>query len=80
MKYKVPVVPTFCQRLDTNRYKLWAEPMLLLEGEGQEALQANTQLLTDKIEAVIRKDITQWFWMHKRWRVPPAQSAEEEQG
>jgi KDO2-lipid IV(A) lauroyltransferase len=70
MKYQVPVVPTFCQRLPSNRYKLWAEPMLLLEGQGQEALQKNTQLLTDIIETAVRRDITQWFWMHKRWRVP----------
>jgi len=77
MKYQIPVVPTFCQRLKTNRYKLWAEPMILLEGEGEEALRANTQLLTDRIEAGIRSDITQWFWMHKRWRVPPAEPAGE---
>jgi KDO2-lipid IV(A) lauroyltransferase len=70
MKYQIPVVPTFCQRLKTNRYKLWAEPMLLLHGQGEAALRDNTQLLTDTLEDGIRNDITQWFWMHKRWRIP----------
>lgn len=69
MKYQIPVVPVFCLRRDDDRYRVWAEPMLMLEGEGSEALAANTQLLTDKIEAAIRQDVTQWFWMHKRWRV-----------
>jgi KDO2-lipid IV(A) lauroyltransferase len=27
--------------------------------------------LTNIIEVAIRKDVTQWFWMHKRWRVKP---------
>lgn len=76
MRYQIPVVPIFCQRLKTNRYRLWAEPMLLLEGEGEDALQANTQLLTDRIEAGIRNDITQWFWMHKRWRTPKKHAGE----
>ena len=72
MKYQVPVVPIFCQRLPDNRYQVWAEPMLLLPGQGEQAVQENTQLLTNIIEAAVRKDITQWFWMHKRWRVPEA--------
>lgn len=80
MKYQIPVVPTFCQRLKTNRYRLWSEPMILLEGEGEEAVQANTQLLTDRIEAGIRNDISQWFWMHKRWRVPENPSLKKELG
>ncbi|NOY12722.1 MAG: lysophospholipid acyltransferase family protein [Deltaproteobacteria bacterium] len=70
MKYRIPLVPTFCQRLPDHRYKLWTEPMLLLEGEGEQAVAENTQLLTKIIEKTIRKDPRQWFWMHKRWRVP----------
>lgn len=69
MKYQVPVIPVFCLRQEDNRHLIWAEPMIMLEGEGNEAVAANTQLLTNIIEAAIRKDISQWFWMHKRWRV-----------
>lgn len=69
MKYQVPVVPVFCLRQPDDRYRVWAEPMLLLDNTGDDAVAANTQLLTDQIEAAIRKDVSQWFWMHKRWRV-----------
>ncbi|MBN1958399.1 MAG: lysophospholipid acyltransferase family protein [Desulfuromonadales bacterium] len=69
MKYQVPVVPVFCLRQPDDRYRVWAEPMLLLDNPGDDAVAANTQLLTDQIEAAIRKDVSQWFWMHKRWRV-----------
>jgi len=69
MKHQIPIVPVFCLRQPDNRYKIWAEPMLLLEGAGEGAVIANTQQLTAIIEAAVRKDISQWFWMHKRWRI-----------
>jgi KDO2-lipid IV(A) lauroyltransferase len=28
----------------------------------------NTALLTSIIEDAVRRDITQWFWVHRRWR------------
>ena len=68
MKHQIPVVPVFCHRQADNRYKVWAEPMLLLDGAGDEAIAANTQRLTNIIETAVRKDVTQWFWMHKRWK------------
>ncbi|MFO7577303.1 MAG: lysophospholipid acyltransferase family protein [Pelovirga sp.] len=68
MKHQIPVVPTFCLRLPDNRYHVWVEPMLLLGNDDPDALTVNTQLLTDVIEAAVRRDASQWFWMHRRWR------------
>lgn len=68
MKYQIPIVPTFCLRQPDNRYDVWVEPLVLLEGEGEAALAENTQFLTNIIEQAIRRDPGQWFWMHKRWR------------
>ncbi|MEA3543808.1 MAG: lysophospholipid acyltransferase family protein [Thermodesulfobacteriota bacterium] len=68
MKNQIPVVPVFCLRQPDNRYKIWVEPMLLLNGEGEDAVIANTQMLTNIIETAIRRDVSQWFWMHKRWK------------
>lgn len=79
MKYQVPVVPMFCHRLPDDRYKIWAEPMLLLEGEGERTVKENTQLLTDIIERAVRRDPSQWFWMHRRWRVAENQSERQEE-
>jgi len=68
MKYQIPIVPTFCLRRPDNRYDVWIEPPLLLQGEGEAALTENTQYLTSIIEQAIRRDPGQWFWMHRRWR------------
>ena len=72
MKYQIPIVPLFCLRQEDNRHKVWAEPMLILSDDGENSVTKNTQKLTNIIEVAIRKDVTQWFWMHRRWRVKPA--------
>ncbi len=71
MKYQIPIVPIFCLRQKDNSYKIWAEPIVTLSDDGEDAQVKNTQKLIDIIESAIRKDVTQWFWMHKRWRVKP---------
>ncbi|PLY01219.1 MAG: hypothetical protein C0622_07615 [Desulfuromonas sp.] len=68
MKNQVPVVPVFSLRGEDGRHHMWIEPLLILEGEGNDAVRENTQRLTAIIEAAIRRDPSQWFWVHKRWR------------
>lgn len=75
MKFKVPVVPMFCYRQKDGRYRICAEPMLMLEGRGEQAVVENTQKLTDIIETAVRREPSQWFWMHKRWRVEEREAA-----
>ncbi len=69
MKHQIPVVPLFCLRNPDNSYRAWVEPMLLLKEDSPDAVTVNTQQLTSIIEAAVRQDVAQWFWMHKRWRV-----------
>ncbi len=68
MKYRIPIVPTFCLRQPDHRYLVWFESMIVLEGEGEQALTDNTQYLSHLMETAIRRDPGQWFWVHKRWR------------
>ena len=37
-----------------------------------EKVAAGTKLLTEKIEEGILYDISQWFWVHKRWKHIPS--------
>ncbi len=69
MKNGVPVVPSFSYRTKDNRYEIVFEPMVLLDADrNPEAVVRNTALLTSYIEEAVRRDITQWFWVHRRWR------------
>jgi KDO2-lipid IV(A) lauroyltransferase len=68
MKYQIPVVPIFSYRRSDNRYDFQAQPMLFLQDAPGASVEENTALLTAIIEEAIRKDVTQWLWLHRRWR------------
>ena len=69
MKYQVPIVPAFAYRNRDNTYRAKVSPMFFLEQELSEAgIVAGTALMTEKIEAAIREDAGQWFWVHRRWK------------
>ncbi len=69
MKQGTPIVPVFVYRTKDYRYEVVVEPMIQFENEpGDEAVLSNTAVLNDIIEQAVRKDITQWFWVHRRWR------------
>jgi len=68
MKYRVPVVPAFARRTTDDRHVATIEPYLFLEGSGAAAVLENTERLNGIIEAAVRRDPTQWFWFHRRWR------------
>ena len=68
-RYQIPIVAAFSYRLPDNTYQCQFEKMFILEGDlSKENIQANTTLLNQRIEAGIRHDISQWFWLHRRWR------------
>jgi Kdo2-lipid IVA lauroyltransferase/acyltransferase len=70
MKQRVPVVPIFVFRRPDNTYEVRIEPIMHLDPEGD--VTENTRLLTAPIEAAIRREPSQWLWLHRRWRVPQA--------
>ena len=68
-RYQIPIVMGFSHRRPDNTYLCHFEKMFLLEGDlSEENILANTTLLNQYIEAGIRQDISQWFWLHRRWR------------
>lgn len=69
MKYRVPIVPAFAWRIPGDRYHVEIDaPILLDETLSPETIAANTARLTAIIEAAVRRDPSQWFWVHRRWR------------
>ena len=70
MKYQVPVIPaTFYRNPAEDKYRLvFGKPILLENTSTPDAIAAGTLLLTKSIEDAIREDISQWFWVHRRWK------------
>ena len=68
-RYQIPIVMAFSYRQPDNTYRCHFSKMFLLEGDlSKENILENTARLNTLIEDGIRQDISQWFWLHRRWR------------
>ncbi len=69
MKQGTPIIPIYAYRTENFHYRIDIEPPILLENDPDpEAVVHNTALLTANIEQAVRRNPTQWFWVHRRWR------------
>ncbi len=64
-----PVLPVFMVRSGFQKHRLlFKEPLELIRtGNVKKDVKANTQLINDTLEAMIRQYPDQWFWVHRRW-------------
>lgn len=71
LKAKAPVVPTFGTRVPGGQVVRFY-PALEPPGEGDldERILRFTQGFDAVIEAAVRACPEQWFWVHRRWRLP----------
>jgi KDO2-lipid IV(A) lauroyltransferase len=67
------VVPAFIHLRADNLHEInfYPEVELSFTGNEEEDLIINTQMLTDVIEAEVRKHPEQWVWIHERWKTKP---------
>lgn len=66
LKYKALLVPTYAiRRADGLSFDIIVEAPI---PEGTP--EAMTQALNDSLEALVRQHLDQWFWIHRRWKVP----------
>lgn len=65
-----PVMCGFARRTEEGRFKAVIYPPLdvSITGNEEEDIHRLTQLLTKAIEDEIRKDPSQWLWLHDRWK------------
>ena len=70
LRCKSPILPIFCVREASGQLTVHVDEPLNIRWSGdlRSDVQANTQLITDAVERMIRKYPDQWFWVHKRWK------------
>jgi KDO2-lipid IV(A) lauroyltransferase len=70
LRCKSPILPIFCIRDASGQLAVHVDEPLDLKWSGdlRADVRANTQLITDAVERMIRKYPEQWFWVHKRWK------------
>ncbi len=77
LKTGAAMVPTFCVRIDHNRYKFIARQEVTIERTND--LEADAIRLTSaciaEIEDIITTYKSQWIWLHDRWNVDSRESS-----
>jgi KDO2-lipid IV(A) lauroyltransferase len=69
MRTGTPILPVFMVRNGYQQHHLLVkEPLKLVNsGDVKMDVQANTQLINQTLESMIRQYPDQWFWVHRRW-------------
>ena len=64
-----PVLPVFMIRNGFQKHRLLIkEPLELIHtGNVKKDVEANTQLINQTLESMVRQYPDQWFWLHRRW-------------
>lgn len=66
LRYDALLVPTYAiRRPDGLGFDIVVEPPI-----PPGTPQAMTQALNDSLEALVRRHMDQWFWIHQRWKDP----------
>ena len=70
------IVPMAIKQLDVKKYKFTILPELptVRTDNRKEDMITNTQNQSNVIEGIIRKNPTQWVWMHQRWKTTPPEN------
>lgn len=68
-----PVIPSFIHRAADGRHVAEFGPPLPVPADGD--LTSYTRAFNEAIEAAVRRNPGQWFWLHRRWKTRPPASA-----
>ena len=73
LKMGAPLLFSFCTRLPDNRFQITFEPPEVVLSTGQKIadVERTMTLVNARLETQIRRNPTQWLWLHDRWKASP---------
>lgn len=80
-RYRTPLQPVICYRVGLARWQLEFGPEIPTRADG--AARTTEAIMRDvnaALEVAVRRDPANWFWVHNRWKAPPAKEKLEDGG
>jgi KDO2-lipid IV(A) lauroyltransferase len=73
LKMGAPLLFSWCIRLPDNRFQITFEPpeVVLSTGDKTADVERTMTLINARLETQIRRNPTQWLWLHDRWKASP---------
>ncbi|MBU2251327.1 MAG: lysophospholipid acyltransferase family protein, partial [Candidatus Omnitrophica bacterium] len=73
------VVPAYIYReaRGKHRVKIFPEEELIITADKNETVLINVIKLTRIIEQWVKKEVSQWSWIHRRWKSRPSKEVEK---
>jgi KDO2-lipid IV(A) lauroyltransferase len=73
-RFQAPLAVGACYRTKLGHWRLeFSAPIPTLRPDGSPRSQADIMLeVNARLEAAVRKDPANWFWVHRRWKKPSA--------
>ena len=70
MRYKGVLFVPICYRTSLGRWRIEVgKPIATHEGGARRSIEALTRDMNSAMEAAIRRDPANWFWVHNRWKL-----------
>lgn len=71
LRYGIPLFTAICYRVELGRWTIEIGDEIPTHEAGHpRTLKAITLDINKAIEAGVRRDPSNWFWVHKRWKAP----------
>lgn len=72
-KTGAPLLFSWCERLEDGRFRITFEPPVVVPATTDRStdVEAIMALINDRLGEQIRRNPTQWLWLHDRWKASP---------
>jgi lauroyl/myristoyl acyltransferase len=81
LRYNCPLHTGICYRVGPARWRIEAGPSIPTREHGQpRPMEAITADINAALEAAVRRDPANWFWVHNRWKPFRSRAAKQSAG
>ena len=73
LRYQTPVIPAFCFRVALGKWRIEiGNPIPVFQNGQPRSIKEIIRDMNRAFEQTVLRDPANWFWVHRRWKIPRA--------